>query len=344
MQCVVPTNFMTDTKFKVTRAGKGLMSVCYVLMITIGLSGCASFGQKQNIAPEAVYVAQGDTDLARYAPMIMHENDAESFNKMGTPIVKTIKNAKQKIEIDSTTPTIYAAQRNFTSVNGDTFTNYIYRIHFEKVPFSVIPFHVTTGRNGGLFIITTVDNLGQPLLYTTVHTCGCYLAFVSTQYMPDDAYPDNGSDNSQRVFGETLPVKIELTEEDRRPVITLRDGTHRVTNIVARDSEASQRDHRVINTPLMPLASLRNLPSENGPVSMFQTRGLREGYVRNTFKPFELLLISWWAFDLNVGVDKMYGDADVTGTRFYTSLKPWARKKSDMWQFAEFLDYWGWKL
>jgi len=313
-------------------------------VLLVVLDGCASFGHKQSTPPVALYVAQGNAELTRYAPMIMHENDTEPFNQIGTPVVRSRKNGKPRIEINSATPTIYADKHAFTSVNGQEFTNYIYRIHFEKVPFSVTPFHVTAGRNGGLFIITTVDERGQPLLYTTVHTCGCYLAFVATQYMPVKAYPDNWPDDLQRVFGETLATKIELTGENRWPVITLRDGTHRVTNLDARNPAVLQRNHRVLRTPLRSLASLRQLPSENGPVSMFQTRGLREGYVRNIFKPFELLLISWWAFDLNVGVDKMYGDADVTGTRFYTSLKPWARKKSDMWNFAAFLDYWGWKL
>ncbi|MDH3693023.1 MAG: hypothetical protein OER96_00435 [Gammaproteobacteria bacterium] len=330
------------TKYSYSTARFFILTLAVIALLIL-LGGCASFGHKQSASPNAVYVAQGDVELSRYAPMIMHENDTESFNQIGTPVVKTSNNGKPRVRIDSTTPTIYANKRAFTSVSGEEFTNYIYRIHFEKVPFSVIPFHVTAGRNGGLFIITTVDDRGQPLLYTTVHTCGCYLAFVPTQYMPDNAYLDNWPESSQRVFGETLPVKIELTGENRWPVVMLRDGTHRVANIEARNP-AVLRHHRVIRTPLRPLTSLRHLPSDDGPVSMFQTKGLREGYVRSIFKPFELLLISWWAFDLNVGIDKMYGDADVTGTRFYTSLKPWARKKSDMWQFAEFLDYWGWKL
>ncbi len=315
-----------------------------VIALLVSLSGCASFGHREAPPPVAIYVAHGDTELSRYAPMIAHENDNQPFNQIGTPIVTTKNNEKPHIKIDPATPTIYADKRTFTSVNERELTNYIYRIHFEKVPFSFVPFHVTAGRNVGLFIITTVDDHGRPLLFTTVHTCGCYLAFVPTQHMPAIAYPDHWPEESQRVFGETLPVKIELTGENRWPVLTLRDGTHRVTNVEAQNPAVLQQNYRVIRTPIRPLASLRRLPTDTGFVSMFQTRGLREGYVRNTFKLFELLLISWWAFDLNVGIDKIYGDALVTGTRFYTSLKPWARKESDMWVFDKFLDYWGWKL
>lgn len=54
--------------------------------------------------------------------------------------------------------------------------------------------------------------------------------------------------------------------------------------------------------------------------------------------------MSWWTFDLYIGNDKRLGDPAETGTVFYTSLKPWARDKSNMWFFADFLDYWGWQL
>jgi hypothetical protein len=54
--------------------------------------------------------------------------------------------------------------------------------------------------------------------------------------------------------------------------------------------------------------------------------------------------MSWWAMDLYVGEDKDFGPGEDTGTTFYTSLKFWDRKKSDMWNFNDFLSYWGWKL
>ena len=33
-----------------------------------------------------------------------------------------------------------------------------------------------------------------------------------------------------------------------------------------------------------------------------------------------------------------------TKNPFYTSLKPWNREASDMWDFATFLKFWGWRL
>lgn len=54
--------------------------------------------------------------------------------------------------------------------------------------------------------------------------------------------------------------------------------------------------------------------------------------------------MSWWALDWRVGEDKKFGRHTSDGPVFYTSLRPWDRKRSDMRDFAGFLAYWGWRL
>ena len=61
-------------------------------------------------------------------------------------------------------------------------------------------------------------------------------------------------------------------------------------------------------------------------------------------KPRESLFLSLPSLDPLVGYDKVYGDRRETGNPFYTSLKPWNREASDMWDFPEFLTFWGWRL
>ncbi len=95
---------------------------------------------------------------------------------------------------------------------------------------------------------------------------------------------------------------------------------------------------------LAPIAALDALPADGQTTSFFETSGARKGYVKGSSKPLERLLISWWALDWRVGQDKRYGPAEEMNTTFYTSLKPWRREQSDMWPFAEFLRYWGWRL
>ncbi len=54
--------------------------------------------------------------------------------------------------------------------------------------------------------------------------------------------------------------------------------------------------------------------------------------------------MGWWAFDWRIGEDKKLGKTRDDGIVFYTSLKPWARKASDMRDFEAFLLYWKWGL
>jgi hypothetical protein len=57
-----------------------------------------------------------------------------------------------------------------------------------------------------------------------------------------------------------------------------------------------------------------------------------------------MIFMSLISLDLFVGSDKIYADPAVSGNPFYTSLKPWRRDDSDMWDFPRFLAYWGWGL
>lgn len=92
------------------------------------------------------------------------------------------------------------------------------------------------------------------------------------------------------------------------------------------------------------MADLQALPLDGTSTSFFEEQGSRRGYVKNSQKHLERLLMGWWSLDLHVGEDKALGPVEETGVILYTSLKPWARRQSDLWPFAEFLHYWGWML
>jgi hypothetical protein len=93
---------------------------------------------------------------------------------------------------------------------------------------------------------------------------------------------------------------------------------------------------------LAPVTALAALPLGDRKVSFFEQEGWRRGYVKGNSKPLELLLMSWWALDPKVGRDKALGPPEETGIKLYTSLKFWARNDSDIWNFPDFLNYWGW--
>ena len=322
------------------------------LVVTIWaliLTGCATSPPQVRDDPPYVFsVTETDTQATQYAPAFISSDYTKTYNRIGKPVAHINKEGTEHISIDPTDPTFFGQQQDFQSIAGNQYRNLIYRVHFERVPYSLLPFHITAGKNGGLFIVITLNNQDEPVLITTVHTCGCYLAIIPTNFLPKEAMPINWNSDHQSVYGEHLPGLLQFPtpfDPNNRPVIYLRDGTHRIMDMKVRELSQLKQEYRLIPSALKPMNSLKQLKLPNNETtSFYHDARRRQGYVKNAFKPFELLLMSWWAFDLNIGSDKELGNHHETGTVFYTSLKPWNRHESDMWNFADFLSFWGWRL
>ncbi len=309
------------------------------------LTGCATIPAPETRNSVAFVVADDGSLAARYAPVVVPEYPAADYNRVGRPSADRDARGRERVFVDPERPAVYFQQIEFGTAQ-QRYTNLVYRVHFERVPYSLVPFHLTAGRNSGLLFIVTLDEAERPLLLTTVHTCGCYLAILPTHHLPRDHWPAGRDGGEQRVFGIRLPGLIVWPEaHDHRLLIHTRHGTHRIQDVGVADGAMLAREFDRVEAELLPMEALEALPLGDGTtISFYHDRGLRKGYVRGATKPFELLFMSWWSLDLHVGVDKAFGDRDETGTVFYTSLKPWARSASDLWRFTEFLDYWGWRL
>ena len=135
-------------------------------------------------------------------------------------------------------------------------------------------------------------------------------------------------------------------DDEERIVVYLRDETHRVIRQDIATAAEIASSYSTYPVSVQPVSVLDALPVAEGDreISMFETQGPRRGYVRDSYKPFEFLFMSWWSLDSRVGNDKRYGKQDTQSPVFYTSLKPWARQESDMRDFDAFLRYWGWHL
>lgn len=309
------------------------------LLLLLLLSACAGTAIQPTTTRQTAYVIRTDDRLlTQFAPVIIPADTAYPFNKIGTPEAKYTARGMEEIYVNPAMPTVYVQQRSFTS-RGQRYTNLIYRMHFERVPL----LHLTSGRNGGLIIVITLNRKRQPVLITTVHSCGCYLAFVPTQYLPAAAYPTRWKRSGQRVFGIKLPGKLDYPQ-GAHPLIFLQHATHRVRDIRVLDEDRLNAHYRRVPVTTAAMQQLHALPLGEKTISFFHTAGPDKGYVKNAYKPFELLLMSWWVLDAHVGMDKDYGDRKKTGAVFYTSLRPWKRRASDMWPFASFLEFWGWRL
>jgi hypothetical protein len=289
--------------------------------------------------------SSGATLIERFAPAFMVYDAQQPHNRIGRPWAEVDNKGCASIRIDPEEAVVFTQQIPFATVNAD-YTNLVYRIHFPKVPFDLAPFNLTAGRNAGILVVMTVDRREKLVLVTTVGTCGCYKALVPTTHLDDKALPDAWPPLGDRIaiYGEQLPARLDFNALDQpRLLVHLRPDVHRVMNLEVTEDKDLAGPGVGLTGPyrLAPAASLWQLPTPDGTVSMFHEDGILKGHVKGAIKPLETLLLSWLSFDLFVGMDKAYAD---TGNPFYTSLKPWNRERSDMWHFERFLTFWGWRL
>ena len=308
------------------------------------LSGCASYETNREAIVNLHLIAESpSSDLTTvFAPVFVLSDQQEPHNRIGRVVAEKIDD-HARITIDPNRPVIYADRFSFSTQRGD-YINLVYRVHFQKTPFSLVPFHLAAGNNVGLLVIVTLSEDHTPLLVTTVNTCGCYAKLIPTTALPDDAYPEDWSKERQHFYGELLPAGIPAYTPGDALLITVRPRVHRVMDVsVSRREALTAKD--VIPAEIMPLQSLKKLALDHGEVtSLYYDEWPLQGHVKGSIKLWESLLLSLVSLDFYVGMDKEYGDTTLSGNPFYTSIFPWNRQASDMNDFAQFLRFWGWML
>lgn len=317
----------------------------FIVVFLLSLCSCASVSQRPIQESSIAYSLYDETQLQnRFAPVFIVENGNRDYNRIGSPVA-IIEEGKENVVIDPDVATYYLSTRSFTTEKG-RYTNLIYRIHFKKIPFSIIPFHLGYGGNVGLLLVVTLNSRNEVVLYSLLHTCGCYLAFIPTSNLPGAYLPIGWKKGRQNVFSENLPSYLTFSQngEDELLFVQMGEEQHRVKNVWLAGLD-ELKGFKLIKPDLQPFSSLENLVSVTGEhTSFYETTGPRKGYVKGSQKIWERLFISWWAFDWRVGEDKKLGRDTSEGNVFYTSIKPWAREESDLRDFPRFLKYWGWRL
>lgn len=330
-------------------SSRGTYSRLWIAFILALLLGCSYPRKATREMEHAVYsVRTGQNELAaRFSPLFLVENFGETYNRIGQPAARLDEEGKEQIYIDPRRPAVYYMVRHFSTAKGQ-FTNVVYRIHFPEVPFSIFPFHLTAGRNVGILVIITLDKKERPVLVTTSGTCGCYAAIVPTSWLPADAYPPGWKRTKPlEVYGESLPPILKYRESsDLRLLVRLKSDVHRVMDLtlVSEQNTLHSLSTSLVQAFLIPMDSLEKIPLNGKTTSFYYKEWPHKGHVKDSFKPWETLLMSLISLDFFVGADKNYADSQITGNPFYTSLKPWNRSASDMWDFPGFLKFNGWRL
>ncbi|MBU0944109.1 MAG: hypothetical protein KJ804_03620 [Proteobacteria bacterium] len=266
----------------------------------------------------------------------------QPYNRIGK-VQAEERGGSVRVFVDPQQAVIYSEKLVFSTARA-AYTNLVYRVHFSKTPFSLIPFHLAAGNNVGLIVVITLDGENRPLLVTTVNTCGCYVAIIPTSYLAADAYPSAWPRKEQRVFGQILSAQLEMVAADDGLLVSISPALHRVMDVQVIAADFSH-PYQTVSADRQTLSSLKSLPlAGGGSTSMYYDQWPLKGHVKGAIKPWESLLLSLVSLDLYVGMDKEYGTTAEKGNPFYTSLKPWNRQISDMNDFAAFLQFHGWKL
>ncbi len=327
-----------------------------IVLLLLLVTGCASVPVHSPTDNGLAYVVESDDSLlSRYMPTFVIENPEEDYNHIGTARAELTTKQKERIYIEPTKATVYTETRKFQTDNSN-YTNLFYRIHFEQTPSGL-----GKGKNTGLFFILTLNSRNQLILVTSLHTCGCYMAFVPTSTMPASALSKGWSKDRQNVYGQSLPRLLDyntMKPEPHKLMFLIGAKEHRVKDIWFEPTRNLEK-YKTATAKMQSLASLETLPLEENKTSgeidkntqpkvpttsFYEIDGGRKDYVKGSRKIREKLLMGWWALDLRVGEDKKLGIDSTDGRTFYTSLKPWARKESDLRNFPQFLKYWGWEL
>jgi hypothetical protein len=307
-------------------------------------AGCTHLTTLRPGEPPAAHLPQGPAPerVAALAPVFAVQNPGDGFNLIGRPTASRDPSGYVWVRMDTGRPAVYYQAREFTTARG-SYTNLIYRVHFPGTPASLLPLLIGWGKNNGLLVVVTLDRARRPVLIATAGTCGCYLSLTATQHTPDWALPAGFEEGPQRIYGETLPSRLEWPAHSRL-VVTVAPAEHRVAGLAALAPEALAAGGAFAPRPaeLLPAERLEELElAGGGRASLFYPDGPLAGHVRGAHKPLETLLLGIPSLDLWVGADKAYGRDD---NPFYTSLKPWARQASDLNHYPRFLRYWGWRL
>lgn len=125
--------------------------------------------------------------------------------------------------VDTSQPQVYR-RIAFVRHEGRTLVQLVYLAWFPERPRAGF-FDLLAGQLDGLVWRVTLDTHGQPLLYDTIHACGCYHLFFPTRTLRARPAPEPGI---EWVF---MPGEAPAPGAGERMVLRLVSGSHYLTGL-----------------------------------------------------------------------------------------------------------------
>jgi hypothetical protein len=226
--------------------------------------------------------------LTAFAPILMIDY-ATDDDKIGMPHYK----ANGAIGIDINDPVVFR-RITFTHINGEVHTQLVYTTFFPaRTPKG--SFDLFAGKLDGLIWRVTLDKTGRPIIYDSIHPCGCYhLFFPAKPWLIKPSV-------ANAAFGEPplAPVAGPIPKSGERIKLLIKAGTHYLAGIkLLREANFTQRTrYRMIDENV-----LRSLPIGGG-----GSRSLYgpDGIIIQSVRPERFLL--WPMGIANAGAMRQWG-------------------------------------
>ncbi len=208
---------------------------------------------------------------ALYAPVFAVEETSDA-DKVGRPIPAESTGIPTT---DADDPTLYVRLAH-TRMNGEVLPQLVYTIWFPERPKEGA-FDILGGPLDGLIWRVTLDRQGRPLVYDSIHSCGCYHLF----------FPTNGvrrirvEEDSDLREEPLTPKQMPALEAGERLVLHIASGSHYLRNISTTDTWTDAKALRLVDEHAGPDFGLRSLQiGDRARQSLFRPDGIVAGTAR----------------------------------------------------------------
>jgi hypothetical protein len=132
--------------------------------------------------------------------------------------------------VDTSRPTVYR-RLALTKYRGEVLPQLVYTAWFSERP-STSAIDLLAGKLDGVMFRVTLSRDGTPLVYDSIHPCGCYHMFFPTPQARELPAPKPGDEWS------FVPAPAPVAQPGQRIVLHVQSGTHYLTGISAQAADA----------------------------------------------------------------------------------------------------------
>ncbi len=258
-----------------------------------------------------------DQPAMEVAPVPVFEKEIASGDDLAGGLAWN--RAGDALELATEAPTIYV-QHGLTRYHGQTLRQVSYQIWWGARP-ATVPGDLLAGHLDGLIWRVTLNPQGRPLIYDTIHPCGCYhLFFTTPRARPVAAPPD---EPEWAFVAQELP---DLAPGERL-VLRITAGTQQLVRVSVQATPIQEP----VATALLSLDVLRSLPLRGAGAarSAYGPDGLVAGTERAErflFWPMGIAAagqMRQWGRHASAFVGRRhFDDADLFEKRFVFKLEP----------------------